>query len=70
MSRTSSAVKRRYNEKAYDRLAITVPNGRKADIERHVDGKTTVNGLVNDLLKAELGMSADEWKRKPGDPHG
>ena len=62
-SKTSSAVKRRYNEKSYDRIGIMVPKGRKADVEAHVEsvGARSVNGLVNDLLRGELGMTEKEW---------
>ena len=51
-------------------LVIFVPAGRKKDIEAYAASKgQTVNGLVNDLLKNELGMTEAEWKRKPGDSH-
>lgn len=54
---------RAYNEKAYDRLAITVPKGRKAAIEGHAKSKgLSVNGLVNDLLRADMGLSDEAWK--------
>lgn len=71
-TKTSSAVKRRYNEKSYDFLSVTIPKGRKSDLKAHVGEKQTVNGLVNDLLMNELGMDEAEWKRKPeaGDPNG
>lgn len=54
---------RAYNEKAYDRLAITVPKGQKQAIEAHAKSKgESVNGLVNALLRADMGLSAEEWK--------
>ena len=54
---------RAFNAKAYDRLAITVPKGRKRDLEEYarVHGGS-INGLVNRLLQAELGMKEEEWK--------
>lgn len=54
---------RAYNAKAYDRLSITVPKGRKATVESYAKnhGKS-VNKLVNDLLKQETGLSDTEWK--------
>ncbi len=56
---------RAYNEKAYDRLAITVPKGLKAAIEAHARAQgESVNGLVNRLLRADMGVSAEEWKRE------
>lgn len=65
MGRTSSTVKNRYNEKNYDRLAIVIPKGQKQAVDAHARQKgTTVNGLVNGLLRAELGLSESEWKAK------
>ena len=64
-TKTSTAVKRRYNEKSYDRLAITVPKGQKAAIEAHARAQgESINGLVNRLLRADMGLSAEEWKRE------
>ena len=55
---------RAYNEKAYDRLAITVPKGQKDAIEAHAKAKgESVNGLVNALLRADMGISDDDWKK-------
>lgn len=65
MGKTSSKVKDKYNAKAYDEMKIRVPKGQKADIEAHAKSKgTSVNGLVNDLLRADMGLSAEEWKAK------
>ena len=65
MTKTSSAVKRRYNEKAYDRLAITVPKGQKGAIEAHAaKSGESVNGFVNRLIRADMGLSDEEWKGK------
>lgn len=55
---------RAYNEKAYDRLAITIPKGQKQAVEAHALQKgESVNGLVNALLRADMGLSDEEWKR-------
>ena len=63
-TKTSTAVKRRYNEKAYDRLAITIPKGQKAAVEIHAKSKgITVNGLVNTLLRSDMGISETDWKK-------
>ena len=62
-TKTSSAVKQRYNEKAYDRLAITIPKGQKQAVEAHAQGKgQSVNGYVNGLIRADMGLTEDEWK--------
>jgi iron uptake system EfeUOB component EfeO/EfeM len=63
-TKTSSAVKQRYNAKAYDRLAITIPKGRKQAIEAHAQSKgQSVNGLVNELIRSDMGLSESEWKQ-------
>lgn len=65
MGKTSSQVKDRYNAKAYDEIKIRVPKGKKAEIEAHAKSRgTSVNGLVNDLLRADMGIPAEEWKAK------
>ena len=62
-TKTSTAVKRRYNEKAYDRLAVTIPKGRKATVEAHAKSKgLSVNGLINALLREDMKLTEDEWK--------
>lgn len=58
----------KYVKENYERLNIKVPKGRKAAIEAHAQSKgESVNGLVNALLRAELGMSEEEWKHGEGD---
>lgn len=67
-TKTSSAVKQRYNEKAYDRLAITVPKGRKNDIEEFAKEQgESINGLVNSLLRNAMKQSEEDWKRSDED---
>lgn len=63
VGRTSSAVKNRYNAKAYDQLPIRVPKGKKAAIDAYAKERgESVNGLVNNALREMLGMSEEEWK--------
>lgn len=60
-----TAYKQAYNEKAYDRLAITIPKGRKQAVEAHAKRKgESVNGLVNALLRGDMGLTEDEWKNQ------
>lgn len=55
---------RAFNEKAYDRLAITIPKGQKQAVEAHAKSMgESVNGLVNTLLRADMGLSEQEWKQ-------
>ena len=56
---------RAYNEKAYDRISVTIPKGQKQAVEAHAKSKgTSVNGLINDLLRADMGVSEGDWKTK------
>ena len=56
---------RAYNEKAYARLAITVPIAQAENIKAHAKAKDlSINGLVNELLRADMGLSVEEWKGK------
>lgn len=62
--RTSAAVKNRYAAKAYDRVSLIVPKGRKMDIEEHAKNKgESVNSLINGLLKADMGLTEADWKK-------
>ena len=48
MGKTSSAVKNKYNAKAYDRINLTVPKGKKEEIQKHahLQGES-VNKFIN-----------------------
>lgn len=59
MGKTSSAVKQRYNEKAYDRLAITIPKGQKATVQAAAEQEgESINGYTNKALLARMGLTA------------
>lgn len=47
MGKTSWQVKQKYNEKAYDKIYITVPKGQKEAIKEHAEAKDeSVNGFI------------------------
>ena len=61
--KASAASKNKWNAKAYDRINLTVPKGRKATIEaRAKETGESVNGYINGLIRADVGLSDDEWK--------
>lgn len=63
MAKKQTKWSRAFNEKAYDRLAVTVPKGRKATVEAlAAESGQSVNGLINELLRAAAGLTEDEWK--------
>ena len=66
MGKTSSAVKQRYNEKAYDRLAITIPKGQKATVQAAAEQEgESVNSYTNKALLARMGIV--EWPEAQGE---
>lgn len=63
MAKKQTEWSRAFNEKAYDRLAVTVPKGRKATVEAlAAERRQSVNGLINELLRVAAGLTEDEWK--------
>ena len=65
MSRPSNASIMKYQKKAYDRLYITIPKGRADDIASYAQNNgNSTNGLINKLLRQELNMTTEEWKKR------
>ena len=65
MSKTSTAVKRKYNEKAYDRINLTVKKGQKAVITEHaVRNSESVNGFINRAIDETMKRDTNDEKSK------
>ena len=63
--KASTRAKNKYNAANYDSLRIVVPKGRKQAVEAHAKRKgESVNGLVNALLRGDMGLTEDEWKKQ------
>ena len=61
----------KYVKANYDRIEVKVPKGQKADIEAHAKSKgLSTNALVNELLRADMGVSEADWKAKSADADG
>lgn len=55
MGKTSAAVKNRWNDKAYDRINLTVPKGQKAVIQEHASSQEeSVNGFIQRAIKETM----------------
>lgn len=54
-----------YIRRHYDRIGVTVPQGMKAQIERRAyeSGYASVNAYLCDLIRNDMGMSSEEWKK-------
>ena len=67
-AKATTRAKNKYNAANYDSLRIVVPKGRKQAVEAHAKSKgESVNGLVNALLRRDMGISEDEWKHGVGE---
>lgn len=54
--RTSAASHNKYNAKAYDRIGLMVPKGRKEEIKAYAEScGESVNGFINRLIEQEMG---------------
>lgn len=53
--KTSTASKAKYNAKAYDRINIAVPKGRKDEIKAHAEAHgQSVNGFINAAIDEKM----------------
>ena len=62
-AKAATKAKNKYNAANYDSLRIVIPKGQKQAVEAHARAKgASVNGLVNALLREDMGLSEAEWK--------
>lgn len=55
----------KYMKANYDRINLTVPKGRQTDIKAFAESKReSVNGYINALIRADMGLTEDEWRKK------
>lgn len=65
MAKTRSEINNAYAKKAYDDIRLQVPKGRKATVKALADkAGESVNGYINGLIRADIGLSEDEWRKK------
>ena len=65
MGKASTRAQNKYILKAYDRINLTVPKGRQADMKAFAEAKgESVNGYINGLIRADMGLTEEEWKNK------
>ena len=62
-TKASQKAVNKYMKNNYDRINLTVPKGRQEAIKAHAESqRESVNGYINRLLRADMGLSEDEWK--------
>lgn len=55
MSKTSAAVKNRYNAKAYDRISLSVPKGEKLRFQTHAEKQgESLNAFIQRAIATQL----------------
>ena len=55
MGKTSSAVKDRYNAKAYDQMTIRLPKGEKARFQEACARRgDSMNSVINEAIRAYM----------------
>jgi uncharacterized protein (DUF1778 family) len=56
LSEARMRANRKYNEKAYDRIALNVKKGKREEIKAFADSKgETVNGFINRAINEAMG---------------
>lgn len=54
MGKTSTTVKRRYNDKVYERIVLDVPKGTKAIWKEHAESRgKSLTQFVRDIVENE-----------------
>lgn len=62
--KAATRAKNKYNSNNYDSLRIVVPKGQKQAVEAFArEQGESVNGMVNTLIRAKMGLSEEEWKK-------
>ena len=55
MGKTSSQSKQKYNEKAYDRIAVCIKKGRKEAVKEHAEKLgLSLNGYIIKLIEEDM----------------
>lgn len=56
MGKAATKAHNKYISKAYDRVNLTIPKGKKDVLQAYATARgESVNGMINRLLRAELG---------------
>ena len=62
-TKASQRAVNKYMKANYDRINLTIPKGRKSTVEaRAKEGRESVTGYINGLIRADLGLTEEEWK--------
>lgn len=65
MGKASTRAQNKYIDKAYDRINLTVPKGKKEEIKKHAEAQNeSVNGFINRAINETIKNDLKEkgWK--------
>lgn len=55
----------KYVKENYTRLNIKIPKAQEEAVKAHAQAKgQSVNAMVNELIRADMGVSEEDWKAK------
>ena len=62
---STTEYKRAFCENAYARISVTIPKAQESAVKAHAKekGGGSVNGLINRLLREDMGLTVEEWKQ-------
>ena len=62
----TSAYKKEFTQANYSRISVTIPKAQEAAVKAHAKekGGGSVNGLINRLLREDMGLTVEQWKGK------
>ena len=67
MPTSRTKANRKYNEKAYDRVSLTVYHGQKEQITAYAASKgLSLNGYINKLIADDMGEALTVPEKKQG----
>lgn len=69
ISEARKRANRKYNEKAYDRIALTVKKGEKDRLKAHAEQQgETLNGFINRAIENQI-QNDNENKENPNNEY-
>lgn len=67
MRKSYAEYRERWVKENYANVRVRIPKSRKVDLDLHCrQSNESINGLVNRLLRTEIGMTKEEWESKSG----
>lgn len=61
----TSEYKKEFTQANYCRISVTVPKKQESVVKAHASSRgLSVNGLINLLLRSDMGLTDEQWKGK------